>query len=537
MSDVSNNHQRNSCSVQPALESQRFHAGCDSSSLSVQIGLHQPDPGQTRTTAGLQLVSLQQTGVKMKKLWVDLDTGVDDAQALMLALSTPDVEILGISCCHGNTPLENVLENTLRVLRVCGRLDIPVYKGCARPLLAVSSTPATTTGRTDSGRPGADPPSLDLLQKKRAAQALIKAVNNNPGEVILVATAPLTNLAVAVQLAPGFPKKLKSLFLMGGNVDSRGNTTVCGDTSVTSYLGQCTEKANFMTKITAVSRRRAQSQDYQKEVTDGQGFNSCDCYAMAAASVRESDAGKRRLRWVVLVLRRVSVELEGAHTRGMMVVDYMQLLKKKHKAHIMKKFDLEKFKVMLKNSLKCDMGLSGFRATDRSVKSKTDESKTSPSQERQVQVKERQVQVKERQVKSKRDKSSQRTSQRETSPSQRETSPVKERQSKSSKRQSSQVQVKENKSDQRETSPSLSPSKETVQSSPKSERTSPSQVTSQRETSQSHRDKSKSSLKSEKTSPSQVLLKRDESNCKTVVLRPAANILHARSKDGTIHRF
>lgn len=59
-----------------------------------------------------------------KKLIIDVDTGVDDAMAIMVALANPDVEILGITCCHGNTPLENVLKNTLRVLKVCNRLDV-----------------------------------------------------------------------------------------------------------------------------------------------------------------------------------------------------------------------------------------------------------------------------------------------------------------------------------------------------------------------------------------------------------------------------
>lgn len=64
------------------------------------------------------------TVFRMKKLIIDLDVGVDDAQALMVALADPDVQILGITCCFGNTPLENVLKNTLRVLKVCNRLDV-----------------------------------------------------------------------------------------------------------------------------------------------------------------------------------------------------------------------------------------------------------------------------------------------------------------------------------------------------------------------------------------------------------------------------
>lgn len=60
----------------------------------------------------------------MKKLLVDVDCGVDDAQALMMALAVPDVQILGITCVHGNTSLENVCKNVLRVLKVCKRLEV-----------------------------------------------------------------------------------------------------------------------------------------------------------------------------------------------------------------------------------------------------------------------------------------------------------------------------------------------------------------------------------------------------------------------------
>lgn len=317
----------------------------------------------------------------MKKLWLDLDTGVDDAQALMLVLSHPDVEVLGISCCHGNTPLENVLVNTLRVLKVCNRLDIPVYRGCQRPLLSPRQHASDYHGKDGMGDvPDPDPPSLDLLQKKKGVPAMIKAVKQNAGEVTLVATAPLTNLALAVQLDPSFPKKLKALFLMGGNTNSRGNTTICGEfnfvadteaafvvldrftcpTYIASWefscrsslpwsfcdkwLSQCTEKAEFMMKITQVSRKSAQSEEGKKESTAGEGFNSCDCYAMAAALDESLMLENEEVA--------VSVALEGPHTRGMMIVDYLELLKKKHKAFIMKKFDLEKFSKMLMDSLK-----------------------------------------------------------------------------------------------------------------------------------------------------------------------------------------
>ncbi|XP_044043327.1 inosine-uridine preferring nucleoside hydrolase-like [Siniperca chuatsi] len=316
-----------------------------------------------------------------KKLILDVDTGVDDAQAIMVALAAPNVEVLGITCCHGNTPLENVLKNTLRVLKVCNRLDIPVYRGCAEPMLARKRHAGDYHGKDGLGDvPDPDAPGLELLQQKKAVQAMIQIVKENPGEVTLVATAPLTNLAVAAQLDPSFPKKLKALYIMGGNTESRGNTTVCGEFNFVAdpeaayvvldrytcptyiatweftcrnslpwsfceqWLAQKTEKAAFMKKISYLSMTKAQSAEYQKEIIAGKGFNSCDTYALAAAIDDKFITESEEVA--------VTVELEGTYTRGMMALDYMELLKKKHKAVIMKKVDLEKFKQMFMNSLK-----------------------------------------------------------------------------------------------------------------------------------------------------------------------------------------
>nr|XP_046238333.1 inosine-uridine preferring nucleoside hydrolase-like [Scatophagus argus]XP_046238334.1 inosine-uridine preferring nucleoside hydrolase-like [Scatophagus argus] len=316
-----------------------------------------------------------------KKLILDVDTGVDDAQAIMMALAAPNVEILGITCTHGNTPLENVLKNTLRVLKVCNRLDIPVYRGCSEPLMARKRHAGDFHGKDGLGDvPDPDAPGLELLQKETAVQAISNIVKENPGEVTLVATAPLTNLAVAVQLDPSIPKNLKALYIMGGNIESRGNTTVCGEfnfvadseaayivldrytcpTYIASWefscrnslpwsfcdmwLAQDTEKARFMEKISRHTREMVQTDRYQKELVDGPGFNTCDTYAAAAAIEGSLVTESEKVA--------VTVELEGTYTRGMMVLDYMDLLKKTHKVTIMKKVDLEKFKTLLWNALK-----------------------------------------------------------------------------------------------------------------------------------------------------------------------------------------
>lgn len=316
-----------------------------------------------------------------KRLLLDVDCGVDDAQAIMLALAAPEVKILGITCVHGNTTVENVCRNVLRVLQTCGELEIPVFKGAAKPMLGTSISVGSFHGQDGLGDvPDANAPGLDLIQEENAVSAIIRIVNENPGEVSLVATAPLTNLALAVRMDPSLPSKLKGLYVMGGNTESRGNTTVCAEFNFAAdpeaayvvlndyqcptylacweftcynqlpwdfcdaWLAQDSDKARFMARIFRHSMEEAKKESLENQGLGCTGFVSCDSYAVAAAVddslITESDRYP------------VSVELAGTYTRGMMIVDTLGLLKKTHKAFIMKKVDLEKFGNLMMAALK-----------------------------------------------------------------------------------------------------------------------------------------------------------------------------------------
>ncbi|XP_072300838.1 inosine-uridine preferring nucleoside hydrolase-like isoform X2 [Eucyclogobius newberryi] len=324
------------------------------------------------------LLQIQPASSNMsKKLLLDVDCGVDDAQAIMLALAAPNVEILGITCVHGNTSVENVCKNTLRVLQACKKLEIPVFKGASKPILGNQIEVGHFHGLDGLGdSPDPNAPSVDMIQKEGAVSAMIRIINEHPGEVSLVATAPLTNLAFAVRMEPSFPSKLKGLYIMGGNTESRGNTTVCGEFNFAAdpeaayivlndyqcpiylacweftcynklswefcdqWLAQDSEKARFMARIFKHSLDLSKTE----EVIDDTGLISCDSYAVAAAVdeafILETDQFP------------VSVELTGTHTRGMMVVDTVGFMNKTQKAFIMKKVNLEKFKQMMMAALK-----------------------------------------------------------------------------------------------------------------------------------------------------------------------------------------
>lgn len=110
------------------------------------------------------------------------------------------------------------------------------------------------------------------------------------------------------------------------------------------WLAQDTDKARFMKQIFKHSMESCYSERIEKEQVDGQGFISCDSYAMAAAI---DD------KYVIETEHKaVTVELAGNCCRGMMVVDHLDILKKTHKAHILKKVDLERFKELMMNALK-----------------------------------------------------------------------------------------------------------------------------------------------------------------------------------------
>uniref|UniRef100_A0A3Q2VPY9 Inosine-uridine preferring nucleoside hydrolase-like n=1 Tax=Haplochromis burtoni TaxID=8153 RepID=A0A3Q2VPY9_HAPBU len=322
----------------------------------------------------------------MKKLIIDVDAGVDDAIAIMMALSTPDVEVLGITCCYGNTSVENVLRNVLRVLKVCDRLDIPVYRGCSKPLVDHENHADNFFGSDGFGDvPDPHAPSLDLVQQKKAKQAIVDLVNANDKEVsvILISTAPLMNLAAAVQLDPSLPKKLKALYIMGGTIEgARGNITICGEFNFVcdpeaayivldcytcpTYIATweftcwnclpwycvnvfaalllkswCPTGDNLQNIIRCLITSDILCE--QKCEQKHQEFNPCDAYAMAAAI---NDAVIPKSEEVA-----VTVELQGIYTRGMMVLDRDEKLKKEHKVFIMKNVDLEKFKEMLINAV------------------------------------------------------------------------------------------------------------------------------------------------------------------------------------------
>jgi inosine-uridine nucleoside N-ribohydrolase len=156
-------------------------------------------------------------------LMLDVDTGVDDAVALALAVASPEIELIGVSTLAGNVGVERTTENTLRVLDFLGAGNVPVYRGSSRPLVRPIIDAAYFHGESGLGI-AEFPVTNRTAQSRKGPAAIVHEAVTRPGEVTLVAVGPLTNVAIALNVQPDLPKLLKRLVIMGGAYRVPGNT-------------------------------------------------------------------------------------------------------------------------------------------------------------------------------------------------------------------------------------------------------------------------------------------------------------------------
>ena len=146
---------------------------------------------------------------------MDVDVGVDDALAIMLAARSPEVELRAITTVSGNVHVDKTSLNALKVLDVLRIANVPVAKGMAKPLLRELETAEEFHGKDGLGDSNLAPARLQL-DGRRAVDLLLEEVSSNPNQITVVATGPLTNIAMALFTEPHFAKDLGELVIMGG---------------------------------------------------------------------------------------------------------------------------------------------------------------------------------------------------------------------------------------------------------------------------------------------------------------------------------
>ena len=157
-----------------------------------------------------------------RRILIDTDCGVDDAVALLMALASPELEILGVTTVSGNVGVEQVTDNVLRLLSRFGREGIPVYRGASRALVEPPRRAAGIHGANGLG--GVQlPAAARVVEPDSAPDAIVRAARAHPG-LTLLTLGPLTNAAIALNLHPELRELLGEIVVMGGALE-RGNVT------------------------------------------------------------------------------------------------------------------------------------------------------------------------------------------------------------------------------------------------------------------------------------------------------------------------
>ncbi|OED40009.1 nucleoside hydrolase [Chromatiales bacterium (ex Bugula neritina AB1)] len=186
-----------------------------------------------------------------RRILLDCDPGHDDAVAILLALASPaELELIGISVVGGNVKLDATVLNTRKLLSLAARDDIDVYAGCPRPMLREIVTAEHVHGDTglDSGSGRELPDPLRPVADKHAVNFIIDSVRNAAaGEITLVATGPLTNIAVAFAMAPDIIERLQELVIMGGAGFEPGNVTPAAEFNI--YVDPHAARAVFESSV------------------------------------------------------------------------------------------------------------------------------------------------------------------------------------------------------------------------------------------------------------------------------------------------
>ncbi len=150
----------------------------------------------------------------MRKFLIDTDTASDDAVAMCMAFRHPDVEVVACTVVAGNVPLPQAVQNALYTVELCG-VDVPVYVGADRPMLRDLITAQEVHGEDGMGDIGL-PLSGRTASDGWAPQVIIDTIRSNPGEITLVAIGPLTNVAIALLMAPDIAGLVERVVIMGG---------------------------------------------------------------------------------------------------------------------------------------------------------------------------------------------------------------------------------------------------------------------------------------------------------------------------------
>lgn len=305
-----------------------------------------------------------------RKIVIDTDPGQDDAVAILLALASPELEVLGVTAVAGNVPLPLTALNARKVVELSGR-PVPVLAGCDRPLERALVTAEYIHGKT--GLDGIELPEPSLpLDPRHAVDFLIETLRREPeGTVTLCPLGPLTNIATAFLRAPDIVPRVQEIVLMGGGLFEGGNVTPAAEFNIyvdpeaadivlrcgrplTVVPLDCTHKA--LTSRARVERFRALGTPVGEAVASWLDF-----FERFDVEKYGSEGGPLHDPCVIAWLLRpdlfrgrlinVEVEVQSPLTRGMTVADWWGVTGRPHNATWLRDVDAEGFFALLTERL------------------------------------------------------------------------------------------------------------------------------------------------------------------------------------------
>jgi purine nucleosidase len=298
---------------------------------------------------------------------IDTDPGQDDAVAILLALASPEFEILGITAVAGNVPLSLTEVNARKICELAGRTDIKVYSGAIRPMLRDLVTAEHVHGKTGLDGPVLPEPQMPL-QKQYAVDFIVETLMERPaGTVTLCTLGPLTNIGLALVREPRIASRIKRIVAMGGGFFEGGNVTPAAEFNIyvdpqaarlvfeagiplTLIPLDCTHQA-LTTKVRIEKFREMKNRsgaavaelldfferfDEQKYGTDGGPLHD-PC--VIAWLLKPELFTSREVN--------VSVECESELTMGMTVIDWWRVTERKANATVCRGIDSDGFFTLL----------------------------------------------------------------------------------------------------------------------------------------------------------------------------------------------
>ncbi|MER9297501.1 nucleoside hydrolase [Mesorhizobium sp. M0621] len=167
-----------------------------------------------------------------RKIIIDTDPGQDDAVAILLALGSSELEIVGITAVAGNVPLKLTEKNARKICELAGRPDIKVYAGAIRPLMRELVTAEEVHGKTGLNGPQLPEPTMKL-QDQYAVDFIVETLmTEESGTITLCPLGPLTNIALALIREPRIALRIKEIVLMGGGFFEGGNVTPAAEFNI-----------------------------------------------------------------------------------------------------------------------------------------------------------------------------------------------------------------------------------------------------------------------------------------------------------------